>query len=717
MAVDLGVLHRPESVAVIGASDDPDKVGGRPIRYMRDLGFAGTVLPVNRTRERVQGLHAYPEVAALPVVPDVALVAVPGPAAAEAVIGCAEMGVKACVVFASGFGEIEDPVAQELQERMRTAARRSGMRLVGPNTQGLANFATGAVLGFSTMFTEEPPADGPVGIVSQSGAMCSVPYGILRRRGVGVRYAHASGNDADVTAAELAEAVVADPDIRLLLLYLENIREVTALERMAHRALEQGVPVVALSGGRSADGQRAARSHTGSLANEKRIVDAFFERTGVWRARSMRELVGATELYLQGWRPRGRELSVVSNSGAVCVLAADAAADHGLPLTRFSEQTVRELDSTLPRFATRTNPVDVTAALLTDSSLLGKTLQALARDPAADACLLGIPVAGQGYDVPRFAADSAEFARGSGRPLVVAAPQPVVAEHFRSAGLVVFEDEASAVSALAQFLGHCELIAAARDRPRLSGRMGPRGDERILNEAASLSVLNRAGVPVARHVLCLDPGSAAAAFEELGGGPVVLKVCTSEVTHKSELGLVRLGLRSRQAVEQAACDLWRTAAEKGLHPEGLLVADMVPALHEVLVGAHRDPVFGPVVMVGAGGTYVEALPDVQVLLPPFDTQDVRRAISRLRMAPLLAGVRGEPAADVDAWAGIAVRVGDMMADPTCRVTSLDANPVMLRARDPRDRGGGHGAVVVDAVVVTADAEPDPARADRQPPDV
>jgi acyl-CoA synthetase (NDP forming) len=695
-------LHEPRSVAVIGASDDPDKIGGRPIRYLREFGFGGRILPVNRSREEVQGMRAYPDVSALPIVPDVALVAVPGAAAADAVAACAEIGVQGCVVFSSGFGETDDPEGRQLQERMRAVARDAGMRLVGPNSQGLANFATGAVLGFSTMFIEQPPADGPVGIVSQSGAMCSVPYGLLRRRGVGVRYAHASGNDADVGVADLAEAVLDDPEIRLLLLYVENIRDAEPLERMARRALHRNVPVVALMGGRSADGQRAARSHTGALANEERVVNAFFDSAGIWRARSMRELVDAAELYLQGWQPRGRDLTVISNSGAVCVLAADAAADHRLPLTTFAQQTTHELDAVLPRFTTTSNPVDVTAALLTDSSLLGKVLNVLVREPGADACLLGVPVAGRGYDVPRFAADAAAYALGSGRPLVVAAPQQAVADEFRRAGLVVFEEESSAVAALAQFLRHRELMAAANarpDRPRRAAAVA--GAEVVLNEADSLAVLERAGLSVVPRVLCANPSETVAAFDRLDVASVALKGCTPDVTHKSDLGLVRLGLQTAEAVAHAASEVYRIAAEHALRLDGLLVAPMIDGLHEVLVGAHRDPVFGPVVVVGSGGRYVEALPDVQLLLPPFDVAEAHSAISRLRIAPLLAGVRNEPAANVDALAAAVVQVGDLMADPDCRISSLDANPVLVGARD----SPGHGAVVVDAVVTTT-AHPD-----------
>ena len=687
------VFHHPRSVAVIGASSDSEKIGGRPLRYLRECGFAGRVLPVNPGRDTVQGLPAWPDVRSLPEVPDVAIVAVGGAGAVAAVTDCAEAGVRGCVVMASGFGETAEADGRRLQDEMAATARAAGMRLVGPNSQGLATFSSGAVLSFSTMFTEQPPQDGPVAIISQSGAMCSVPYGLLRRRGIGVRYAHATGNDADVTVGELAEAVVADPGVRLLLLYLENITDAASVERAAAAALRADVPLVVLMGGRSADGQRAALSHTGALASEQRVVDAFFRRNGIWRVRSTTELVAAVELYLQDWSGSGTELAVVSNSGAVCVLAADAAADHGLPLARLSARAVESLSSVLPRFATKVNPIDVTAALLTDSSLFGKVLPVLADDPAVAACFLGLPVSGRGYDFPRFAADARDFATGRQRPFVVATPQPDVAAEFRRQGLVVFDEEAAALSALAQYLRHRELMAAARGRRPVARRPAPPA-ARMLNENDSLDLLAALGLPVVGHRLCAGPAAAAAAFDDLGGGPVVVKGCTPDASHKSELGLVRLGLADRASVRAAAAEVIGRMRDAGLRADGVLVAPMVRGVHEALLGAHVDPVFGPVVVVGAGGKYTEALPDVQLLLPPFGPDEVRAAISRLRIAPLLDGVRDDPPADVDGWVRAAVRLGDAMSGPRPDIVSLDANPLILTARGARP-----GSVIVDAVVL------------------
>ncbi len=421
----------------------------------------------------MQGIRCFPGLAALPETPDVAIVAVAGDRAVAAVDECAAAGVKLAIVMSSGFGE-SDAEGKRKETAMAARARAKGMRVVGPNSQGLANFGTGAVASFSTMFIEAPPQDGPIGIISQSGAMSVIPYGLLRARGIGVRHSHATGNDCDVTVCELATVVAEDPALRLLMLYLEGIPDPWNLAEAARVARDRDLPVVVLKSGRSPAGQEAARSHTGSLASEDRLVDVFLRDHGILRVDTMADLVGAAELYLKGWRPRGRRLVAVSNSGAVCVLTADAASAAGMPMEPLSAATQAELQGILPGFATTTNPVDITAALLTNSSLLGAILPAIARDPAADAFLVGIPVAGAGYDVEAFARDSAGFAELTGKPLVVAAPQESVAARFKAQGLAVFPTESEAIRALSQFLAHAELREAARARPPAMHALGSR---------------------------------------------------------------------------------------------------------------------------------------------------------------------------------------------------------------------------------------------------
>jgi acetate---CoA ligase (ADP-forming) len=642
----------------------------------------------------VQGYKAYPNLASLPEAPEVAVIVVPGELAVEGIEECARSGVQVAIVMASGFGETSDPVARAQQQRMVELARASGMRVIGPNSQGLANFASGAVLSFSTMFLEAEPEDGPVAIVSQSGGMSVVPYGLLRSRGIGVRHVHATGNDCEVTAAELASVVAEEPELKLLLLYLESVRDAAPLAQMARVAHRRGLPVIALKAGRTAAGQEAARSHTGALANEDRVVDAFFKQHGIWRARDMGELVHATELYLRGWQPQGRRLVAVSNSGAVCVMTADAASACGMPMAQLSAETRSALARILPSFATTTNPVDVTAALLTNSRLFSDILPVLSRDPAADAFLIGIPVAGQGYDVDAFARDSAAVTDQTGKPLVVSAPQPSIAAKFRDAGLPVFSTESEAVAALNQLLSHLELMRAAVHPGSGSQALSSRGEAaaRMMNEADSLALLERFGVPVVEHRLCRTLEEAAQALVALGA-PVAAKGCSADVAHKSELGVVRLNLRSQEDMRSAFVDIERSLQDRGLRVDGVLVEKMVAGRRELMIGARIDPVFGPVVVVGDGGKYVEAMPDVELLLPPFDVAAVRRALSRLRIAPLLGGVRGEPPMDVEAFSAAAVAVGRLMSDDQAAVINLDVNPVIVGS-------AGDGCRAVDAVVYT-----------------
>jgi acyl-CoA synthetase (NDP forming) len=688
----------PKSVAIVGASENPNKLGGRPLLYLSRYGYKGRVYPINPKRSETQGYKAYPSLTDLPEAPEVAIVVVPGDAAVEAVEQCAQLGVRVAIVMTSGFGETDAGAGKAKERHMREVARARGMRVIGPNCQGLANFGSGAILSFSTMYIEAPPQDGPVGIVSQSGAMSVVPYGLLRERGIGVRHSHATGNDCDVTVAELASVVAEDPDLKLLLLYLEGISDPEHLAETARIARERDLPVIALKSGRTAAGQEAARSHTGALANEDRLVDAFLAKHGIWRARDTAELVGSVEMYLKGWKPKGRRLVAISNSGAVCVMAADAATAVGMPMAKLADQTRAELAKILPGFATTTNPIDITAALLTNSRLFSDILPVLAHDPAADAFLIGIPVAGQGYDVAAFARDSAEFARVTGKPLVAAVPQASIAARFREQGVPVFTTEAEAVAALNQFLSHLELMHNARERGAAAARVThPATGGSLLNEADSLALVARAGVAVVGHRLCKSADEAAAALAELGA-PVAVKGCSSDVVHKSELGLVRLGLDDEQAVRAAHRDMERALRGQGARFDGAIVAKMAHGRREMMIGARMDPVFGPVVLVGDGGKYVEAMPDVQVLLSPFNDSEVKAALARLRIAPLLTGVRGEPALDVDAFCTTVLAVCRLMMNPESRVSNLDLNPVLVGAK-------GEGCVALDAVVyatVTSD---------------
>ncbi len=684
----------PKAIAVIGASDNPNKVGGRPIAYLSRFGYRGRIFPINPARATVQGLEAYASVADLPEVPALAIIAAPASAVASAVDACAERGVRLAIIMSSGFGETSDPIAIAAERDLVARARAAGMRIVGPNSQGLANFATGVVASFSTMFHEVPPSDGPVGIVSQSGIMSVVPYGLLRARGIGVRHVHATGNDADVSLPELALVVARDPAVRLLLLYIEGIRDAEALALAAETARERDVPVVAVKSGRTAGGQSAARSHTNALASEDRIVDAFFRKHAIWRARDMHELVSTAELYLKGWRPGGRKLVAISNSGATCVMAADAVQDCKLELAVLRSDTATALAGALPAFATTTNPVDVTAALLTDSHLFGKILPILAEDDGIDLSLIGLPVAGAGYDVERFAQDAAAFGARTHKPLVVVATQPLVAAPFRNVGLPTFENPTDAIESLAQLVHHTGLMRRGPARRIAPLKVSlPPGTDRFLSEAESLKFLGAFGLPCVRLRLCGSAAEARQAFREFGG-PVVVKACSARFPHKSDLGLVVLNVQTEADVGIAFNRLW-TGLQKPLAAgDGIIVAPMLSGRRELALGGKFDPIFGPTVMIGDGGRYVEVVNDIALLIPPFDIDDARAALLDLRVAAILRGTRGEAPLDLGPLCQAAVTLGRILSSGTGQIASIDMNPVIVGSADA-------AVTIVDALVERA----------------
>ena len=670
----------PRSVAVIGASDNPHKIGGRPILYMKRYGYRGAIYPINPTRAQVQELRSYPDLASLPQAPELVVVAVAGDDAVRAVEACADGGVRVAVVMASGFGETGE-AGRRAQERMLQAARRAGMRLIGPNCQGIANFASGVVANFSTIFHEVEARDGPVAIVSQSGANSQAIYALAYEKGLGVRHVHATGNEADVTVAELARAIVEDRGVRLVLLYTESIKDPETLAQAAEHARSRDIPVVALKAGRTASGQRAAASHTGALAAEDRVVDAFFERHGIWRAADPHELVLAAELYLSGRRPDGKRLTVISNSGASCVMAADFADEREIPLAPVSASAKTRLGSILPGFAALDNPIDITGALLSNPKLFGAVLPIVGDDTRTDLVMVALPVAGMGYDVPGFASDLANFANAYGHAVALAAPQAAVRAEFSKRGIASFARERDAILALEQLAEHSALMRTHRPAPLPVRQPFPAGKDSFMNEAESLALVSSIGIAVIEHRLCATEEEARAAQAAIGGS-VAVKACSRDVPHKNRHGLVALNVADAAAEFRRQREAVRSL---GARFEGVIVARMAPKGRELALGARVDPHFGPVVLLGDGGIHVELLKDFALLMPPFAHDDVLRKLRRLRIAPLLALL------DTEAFAAMAVRLGEAALAWRAELASLDINPVMVFER-------GQGAAALDALV-------------------
>jgi acetate---CoA ligase (ADP-forming) len=692
----LDPLVRPRSIAVVGASDDPTRIGGRPIAYMKTRSFQGPVWPVNPRRERVQGLPAFASVAALPEAPDAAIVAVPVDAALEAVEELGRKGCKAAIVFTAGFAEVDEAGAQA-QAALVDAARGHGMRLLGPNCLGLFNAGLGYFPIFSSSFENGWPLPGRIGIASQSGAFGTHLFAIARDRGLGTPILVTTGNEAEVALGDVIGWMAQAPEIDVIAAYAEGIRESERFLAALDLARRNRKPVMMMKVGRSALGAHAAKSHTASIAGDDTVTEVVLEEFGVHRARTTEELLDVAYAATRRVYPAGNTLGVVTISGGAGVLISDAAEAVGLPMPPMPEEAQARLKALVPFSAPR-NPVDCTAQAFNDMSLIGKFASSMVEDGGYRSVLAFFTQLGASPTVaPALRAQlKAVMDRHPDRlwMLSIVAPDERIRE-YEADGFLVFEDATRAVVALHAMGKFGEAFAtgqaaAPMDMPSV---MLP---GTAPSEAAAKRLLAEAGVPTVPEHACADPTAAVAAAERIGY-PVVMKILSPDILHKSEIGGVLLGVDDADAVREGFATLLERARQRapGARIEGVLVAKQVTGAVEMTLGITRDPVFGPVAMVGLGGIFIEILKDVAFRRCPFDASEAERLIRSLKGAPLLQGARGRPKADVAALAQALSRLSAFAAAAGTRLVSVDVNPMLVLPE-------GQGCYAADAVIELAD---------------
>lgn len=687
----LDAMLRPRSVAVVGASDDPARIGGRPIAYMQARGFAGPLLPVNPKRDRVQGLPAYPSVADLPLAPDVAVVAVPADAALEAVEALGARGCRAVVMFTAGFAETGEAGAL-LQARLVAAARAHGMRLLGPNCLGAFNAAAEYYATFSASFEAGWPLPGGIGIASQSGAFGTHLYSVARERRIGTPVLVTTGNEAEVALADALAWMAAAPEVEVICAYAEGIREGGRFLAALELARRNRKPVVMMKVGRSALGQRAAQSHTASIAGDDAVTEAVLREFGVHRVRDVDELLDVAYAATRRIYPVGNTLGVLTLSGGAGVMMSDAAEALGLAMPPMPEEAEAALRGLVP-FAATGNPVDCTAQVFNDLSLVGRFAEAVAAEGGYRSLLAFFTqVGGSGGLAPRIQAELAAVrARHPDRlwaVSVIAPPERAAA--WEADGFLVFEDPTRAVTALAAMGGFGEAFAAPPPAPvALPDVALP---EAAPDEAEAKALLAAAGIPAVPERVARDAGEAVA-FAVALGYPVVLKLLSPDILHKSEIGGVLLGLADAAAVREGVATLLARAARQA--PEarirGVLVARQVTGAVEMAMGVLRDPVFGPVAMVGLGGVFVEVLQDVAFRRCPFDAAEAERPVRSLRGFALLDGARGRPKADVAALARALAALSAFAVAAGPRLRSAEVNPLLVLPE-------GQGCLAADAAI-------------------
>ena len=702
----LSPLFAPASVAIIGASEEPGSVGAVLAQNMA-AGYRGALYAVNPKHKSVHGLPTFPSIGKVPGRVDLAVIATPAPAVPTVIEQCGEAGVRAAVVITAGFSET-GPQGARLERALLENARRYRLRVVGPNCLGIMR----PEIGVNATFARGAALPGSLGLISQSGAVCTALLDWAKPNGVGFSSVISLGGSSDVDFGEIVDYLVNDPKTEHILLYIEGVRDARSFVS-ALRAAARVKPVILMKVGRHPAGSRAAVSHTGAIVGSDDVFDAVVRRAGVVRVTTIGQLVAAAQALASHVRPQGDRLAIVTNGGGPGVMAADRAGDLGIPLAELAPATIESLKNALPANWSHGNPADLIGDA--DAARYSAAVSACLADPGVDGVLAILTP--QAMTDPTEAARAViAAARGSSKPVLscwMGEEQVAGARRlFTSSGIAVHRTPESAV----EMFGH--VSSFYRNQRMLLRTPGPLSQQaqpdlagaraivenalaehrEVLSEMESKALLAAFHVPIANTMVAHSPAEAMLIAQELGY-PVAMKVDSPDITHKTDAGGVRLNLGNAQAVRTAYHEIVEAvgASRPGAKVHGVAVEPMIarPNARELMVGVIRDPVFGPAITFGAGGTAVEVHRDRAVALPPLDAFLVADLIRSTRISKLLGAFRHLPPVNLPALEALLLRVSEMVCELPWLV-ELDINPLIADES---------GVIVADARVVVRPAAP------------
>lgn len=700
---DLEPMFAPQSIAVIGASRRPGTVGHAVLQNLIYGGYTGVVYPVNPKAKSLSALRCVPSLAAIDDQVDLAVIVTPAAVIPDLVEEGAEQGIKHFLVISAGFKEIGGE-GVDRERRLQRIARDRGLSIVGPNCLGIINTAEEVRL--NATFATHMPRQGQLGLISQSGALCTALLDYAKGRGIGFSRFVSFGNKADVTEIDLLFALARDPNTKVILMYVEDLSSglpfIDACHEITHG--ERPKPILVIKTGRTTEGAAAAASHTGSLAGSDEVFDAIFEQAGVIRVESVGELFDCAEAFVDPVLPEGRGTAIVTNAGGPGIMATDACIRYGLKIPRFQEYTLKSLRFQMPPTGSIKNPVDVIGDAKHDR--YRAALDAVTADENVHQVVV-IVTPQMMTDVEQIAHVIGEIKSYCTKPLIgclmgLVDVYPAV-EILREHGVPCFSFPEGAMRALAAKARFAEWvrrpISAYRqfevDRAAVSEifqRELDAGRSRLV-ELPALEVLRAYGIPVTPFALARTPDEAAASAKEMGF-PVVMKISGPQILHKTDVGGVKLNLKTEDEVREAFTQM--IAAVRGrlgaeIEIWGVLIQKMLDPGKEIILGVTRDPIFGPLLMFGLGGIYTEALRDVAFRLAPIRENVAAEMLKSIRSHRLLEGVRGEPPSDLPAIAECLMRLSQLVTEHP-QVQELDINPLIVYAR-------GKGAVSADARII------------------
>ena len=710
---DLTPLIAPKSVAIVGASQRGadanlarEPRGNRVIRNLRNFGFTGRIVTVNPKYSEIMGYPCYPDVGSIPEPVDCIVSAVPNRHVPDLLESAANAGVRAAVVFAAGFGEIGGE-GKVRQARLETLSKERGFLICGPNCYGVLNVHGKAPLFASTI----PPGfiTGSVALISQSGGLSTtIANALMLNRHVGLSHIISCGNQSGATLEEYINYFVEDANVRVIAVFAEGFKQPERLLAVAAKAAAANKPLIILKGGRSDVSKRAAATHSGSLAGAAEVVDAAFRQGGVVSVRSINELIDSISVFAcEGFIKKycgGRRIGVLSGSGGECTLVSDAASNVGVDVPELTEATKANLQESVADFGNMNNPLDGTGVMYDDDKIFPRLLQGLVDDANIDIVTINLeandPRPKELKSGNRFTLAIEKAAAASTKPIatfssVVGGPvDPEILQPLRAAGVPIMEGAECATATIRNLADYYDFQKA-----RLSGDGDvpwpaahaklPSG---VLGAEAAFALFKEFNIPVAPTVLARTDDEAASAADKMGY-PVVLKVESAQIIHKSDVGGVALRLTDANEVRRGFTDIH--SAVKSRVPnakiDGVIVQRMAGDGVEMILGIKRDPLFGPVVLCGLGGILVEVLKDIAVGIPPLSRMQARDMLSRLRGFQILGGVRGKPAGDIEALCDAIVGISNLAVSLGDQINGADINPLIVLPK-------GQGVVAVDAVV-------------------
>ncbi len=693
---NLSLFFAPRGVALIGASASPNKLSHGILRNMLQYGYQGKIYPVNPRADEILGLPCYADISQVPDPVDLAVIVVPAPATPEIIQACGRRGVRTAVIISGGFKEVGKEGAG-LERECVNIASEYGMRLIGPNCVGTMDLNTG----LNTTFIQGIPRQGRIAFVSQSGAVAGGVVDYIRNKGVGFSHFASLGNEADVSETDMIEYLGEDPNVGVIACYVEGIKDGRRFMEISRRVTRRK-PVVVLKAGRTQAGARAVSSHTGSLAGSHASYDAAFRQSGVIEAATTEELFDISMALDYQPLPKGKHVAILTNAGGPAALASDSLASAGMTLADLSEETQAGLRAFLNPAAQVSNPIDMLGGA--EPPEYARALEATLADPGVDAALAIL--------VPQALVNPAEVARAIGE-VAQTSDKTVIACFMGEASVVearrllhefqvpmyVFPEAVGSV--LAAMRRYAVWLASAPEPPLHLEGLDPAaakealeqvGGEKNLSEAYSRPLLAAYGVP-------LVPGGAAHSATEAVeiarrvGFPVVLKIVSPDILHKSDAGGIVLNLQDEESVQAAYTAMMDRIGRSHPHArlEGALVEAMLPQGTEVIVGMRRDPFFGPLLMFGLGGIYVELFGDVSFRVAPLSRAGALEMIHQTNAGRLLTGFRGQPKADLDAVVDVILRLGRLALDFP-QVEEMEVNPLLVMPE-------GEGVVALDARVI------------------